>query len=318
MEENKELGKRVANESINTAIVRQSFVPVEEDKLKDKNYMVSVRAALDSYCTMDKNNHRIISQKDLKSMMRKVFNLQVKKINKVIETYLSLGIMNDNGDDTYTLNYIKPFVSLDPETVKYCLTSLSELSFKVYCYLKNKYEQYKKFYDGTCPYRFSVQGKDGLLEVCGYYDNGSDNRKRMNWVLETLQAVGLIEISEPVPFKSDDDSKFVGWYRYLYKVNDRSRIQIKTMLQEYVEGMTYAYSDKYGGEQLPPIYIDGEAYVYDRKAFITGLTAKKMILDERNLPAVETALTFGDVPKYYMDMFTKIENEWGKVSNSGA
>lgn len=79
MEENKELGKRVANESINTAIVRQSFVPVEEDKFKDKNYMVSVRAALDSYCTVDKNNHRIISQKDLKSMMRKMFNLQVKR-----------------------------------------------------------------------------------------------------------------------------------------------------------------------------------------------------------------------------------------------
>lgn len=312
MEENKELGKRVANESIADSVVRQSFVPIAKEKLNNKNYMVSVRAALDSYCTMDKKHRRIISKKDLKNIMRKMFNLQVKKINKVIETYLSLGIMTDNGNDTYILNYIKPFVSLDPETVKYCLTSLSELSFKVYCYLKNKYDQHTKYQDGACPYKFSVQGKDGLLSVCGYHDNGSDNRKRMNWVLETLQAVGLIEISEPIPFKSDDDKKFVGWYRYLYKVNDKSRVQIKTMLQEYVEDGIYIYPDKYEGEQLPPIYIDGETYVYNRKAFITGLTAKKMVLDERNLPAIETAFIYGDVPKYYTEMFSNAESKWQK------
>lgn len=310
MEQNKELGKQVANDKVNGDIVRQAFVPVDEDKLRDKNYMVSIRAALDSYCTVDGDGNRVISKKDLKSMMRKTFNLQVRKIEKVIETYLSLGIMNDNGDGTYTLNYIKPFITLDPETVKYCLTSLSELSFKVYCYLKNRYEQHQKFYSGQSPYTFHIQGKGGLLEVCGYYDNGRNNRQRMNWVLETLQAVGLIEISEPFPHLSNDTGEYNGWYRYLYRVNDRSHIQIKSMLQEYIEDMVYVYPDKYDGEQLPPIFIDGDKYVYDRKAFMTGLTAKKMVKDSRNLPAVEVALTFGDVPKYYLDMFSKVEKEW--------
>ena len=313
MELNKELGKRVASESVMDDIVRQAFVPMGEDKLKDKNYMVSIRAALDSYCELDDNKHRVISKKNLRSIMRKAFKLQVRKIDKVIETYLSLGIMTDNGDETYTLNYIKPFITLDPETVKYCLTSLSELSFKVYCYLKNKYEQHQKYFGTSCYYTFHVQGKSGLLEACGYCDNGRNNRQRMNWVLETLQAVGLIEISEPFPTQKAGTSEYNGWYRYLYKVNDRSHVQIRTMLQEFVEDGIYIYPDKYGGEKLPPLYIDGERYIYDRKAFVTGLTAHKLIEDSRNLPAVQAALTFGDIPKYYLDMFTKVESKWDKV-----
>lgn len=291
-------------------ISRTSYIPIGKELVKDKNYIVSIRALLDNYCKSDKDKHKIISKKDLKSMMRKVFKLQSRKINTVIQTYLDLNILAELDENNYIVNFIKPFVTLDPETVQYCLTTLSDLSFKVYCYLKNMYEL-KDYYDykETEFWKFSVTGHNGLLEACGYYSDSSNNRKKMNWILETLQDVGLISISEPFPLQ-DEEGQFHGWYRYLYAVYDKSNAQKKVQLQEFVEG--YIYPEYRYDKPQAPMYVDGKEYLYTKKIFKNKDMTSKLLEDSRNLDTLEFALMVQDVRGKQAEEFDKVIASWNK------
>lgn len=308
MEEKKE--KAAANLSKAKDITKMSYVPIAKENLKNKNYLTTLRAMLDNYCSSKKvgdNIVKTIKKKDLRSLMRQVFNLQSRKINTVLDTYESLGILSEEDKDTYIVNFVTPFITLDPETVQYCLTTLSELSFKVYCYLKNQYELWSKN-NNYRPWMFSVSGEGGLLEICGYSKNGGvNNKKRMGWVLETLQNVKLIEISDPFPLYKEDGT-IHGNYRYLYKVNDRSVAQIKVALQEFIED--YIYEDYSLEDQPCPLYVDGNVYLYDKKAFSNRVIVNKLLEDSRNLDAITFALNVQDVPRHYVNTFTKREQEW--------
>lgn len=304
MEEKKE--KAAANLAKAKEITKMSYVPIAKENLKDKNYLTTLRAMLDNYCSVKKvgdNIVKTIKKKDLRSLMRQVFNLQSRKINIVLDTYESLGILSEEDEETYVVNFVTPFITLDPETVQYCLTSLSELSFKIYCYLKNQYELWSKN-NNYRPWMFSVSGEGGLLEVCGYSRNaGANNKKRMGWVLETLQNVKLIEISDPFPLYKEDGI-IHGWYRYLYKVN----AQIKVALQDFIEDYVY---EEYSLEDQPyPLYVNGNMYLYDKKAFGNRVIVNKLLEDSRNLDAITFALNMQDVPRHYINTFTKKEEEW--------
>lgn len=204
-------------------IGQKAYIPVDKDMLDKKNYVVNVRAAMDSYCRQI-DDKRVISKDRLRWIMRQGLGLQSRKINAVINTFLDLGIISEYDKENYVVEFIKPFITLNPETVSYCLNVLSDLSFKVYCYLSSMY-QFHQNGNYSSPWKFSVSGDRGLLGICGYSDTGA-NKKKMNWILETLQEIGLVDISDPVPEK-DISGRFRGWYRYLYRVNDRSNIQVK-------------------------------------------------------------------------------------------
>lgn len=306
--------EKIADLSTIGDLSRTSYIPIDKELIKNKNYIVSLRALLDNCCHVTENKDKIISKKMLRSLMRKVFNLQSNKIKTVISVYEELGIISEYDNDTYIVNFITPFISLNPETVQYCLTTLSELSFKVYCYLKNIYDYHIEQGFDT-PLMFSVSGSGGLLERCGYYGDSSANRKKMNWILETLQNVGLIEVSNAFPVK-DDNGKFHGWYRQLNKVNDRSKAQYRVELQAYTENFfNQDYPENY---QPSPMYIDKKKYIYNREAFKDKETFRKMLMDKRNLGAFEDGLNFQDVPRSSIAVIENMIEQWSKVSNSGA
>lgn len=285
---------------------RMSYVPIQKDIIKHKEYLATVRALLDNVCEYD-GDERIISEKDLKAVMRQIFDLRKRKIDAVVRVYEELEILTKREDGMYVINFMKPFVSLNPQTVQYCLTTLSELCFKVYCYLKYMYDYHlDKGYN--TPLTFSVQGENGLLSVCGYCDNGSDNRKKMNWVLETLQKVGLIEISAPTPIK-DESNSFHGWYRVLYKVNDKSSAQFEVELQEFIEGHVY---QEYPLDCQPsPMFVDRKKYLYNKDAFKDRKVFYKLLLDKRNKDAFEDALIFDEIPKNNVESVERVVRQWG-------
>lgn len=289
------------------AITKEAFVPVKEEMVSNKNYRTDIRAALDSYCTWEKEENgfkKTIAADDLKKMMRRVFKLQARKVRTVIETFCDLGILTQTKDGDYVVEFITPFVKLDPETVRYCLTTLSALSFKVYCYLKFIYD-YRKSKDKRAQIHFSVSGERGLLAKCGYASSGSDNRKMMNWVLDTLSDVGLIRITDPYPVK-DGEGKFHGWRRDLIEVSDKSKAQAKSELvpwEEEFENLTYTE-----GSKMPAMWIGGKKYLYDKKKVKKYLP--QLIQDSRNYHALDVASLYGDLLGDDISLCLEMMEKW--------
>lgn len=288
---------------------KNSYVPVGKEIIMNKNYLVGVRAFIDNRCEMI-DDKRIISKSSLDSIMSGVFGLRKRKAKKVLDVYRELGVISEYDNEHWVVNFLKPFVTLDPETVEYCLNALSDTSFKVYCYLKSAYSYHVSKYPDL-PFTFSVSGKDGLLERCGYYGDNNHNRKMMNQILETLREVKLIEITDPFPVR-DADGVYKGWYRQLIGVYDRSSPQMRVELQDYEEN--HKYSDYYAYAPRP-MYVGDRKCLYDKAAFNDHTTLSRLLEDDRNYDALNDGLIFEDVPKASQNRVESVLREWEKLES---
>lgn len=283
--------------NVKLEITQQAFVPVDKGLLRNKQYMVNLRAIIESYSCM-KDDKKVIAKDRMRWIMRQGMNLSYKKINSVINAFLDLGLISEYDNDNYVIEFIKPFIVLEPETINYCIDVLSELSFKVYCYLMGMYQLHLNG-NYNSPWRFCISGEKGLLRVCGYSDSAA-NKKKMGWVLETLQKVGLIEISTPLPFQGLD-GHYQGWYRYLYKVNSISHPQKivteNTVVQEYLKPRLYNGTN--------------DSYDYSIKWFDSNTMLDTPLLkDKRNKEALEYALKQGDIPSERIEIVKSTLASW--------
>ena len=280
----------VKNEDALGEIAYASYVPVDKTMMKNKSYRVDVRSVLESYCkvtkTKDGSYIRKIADKELRKVMRRAFGMRKDKVNKVIAAYLNEGVLDLHDNGEYSINFIKPFAYLDPETIRYCLLNLSSIEFKVYCYLKMMYDAQKSVRKRGCP-KVSVSGKNGLLALCGYADSGSDNRKMMNGVLERLRDKKLANVTDPYPFRGMD-GQYRGWYRNVLEVNDMAAYIASEELVPWKEEFRNDSTDEY---YLFPMYIKDKAYLYDETK--VGKLLDQLLLDERNLKALDTATLYG-------------------------
>lgn len=288
---------------------KNSYVPVGKEIIMNKDYLVGVRAFMDDRCEMI-DGKRVISKSSLDSIMSGVFGLRKRKAKKVLDVYRELGVISEYDNEHWVVNFLKPFVTLDPETVEYCLNVLSDTSFKVYCYLKSAYSYHVSKYPNL-PFTFGVSGKDGLLERCGYYGDSGPNKKMMNQILETLREVKLIEITDPFPVR-DADGVYKGWYRQLIGVYDRSSPQMRVELQDYEEDHEYS---KYYDYAPSPMYVNGRKCLYDKAAFNDLTILSSLFEDDRNYDALNDGLVFQDVPKGSQKNVESAMKEWEKMES---
>ena len=269
---------------------RNSYIVTEKRYMEKKNYMVSVKAALDNACSIEKvedgGYRRTISKSDFKSMLKDFLKLSRRKVDAVVGTFEELGIIIPVDDSEYEVSQYNSYLLLEPKTVKFCLDNLSELAFKVYCYLRSKYLAHVEM-GFAQHFRFSISGKGGLLEVCGYASNGR-NKDKMRECLKVLEKLKLIEISEPFPAKGAEDN-YIGWYRYLYRVNDRSNVT-REIEEERRKGIE---------ESAPKVKLFGKWREY-RKAYVEAdekvdYESMPIFQDSENANAVMWALERGDI-----------------------
>ena len=271
-------------------ITQASYVPVDKGIMKNKNYRADVRSILESCCKVTKKQDgsyiRTITDKKLRKIMRRAFGMRKVNVDKTIAAYLNEGVLSFYGNEEYTINFVKPFAHLDPGTLKYCLINLSSVEFKVYCYLKMMHDAQKSVRKKGCS-KVSVSGKNGLLALCGYANSGSANRKMMNGVLENLRDKNLVKITDPYPFR-DKEGQYRGWYRNVLEVNDMTATFAKEELVPWKEEFRQDSTDEY---YFFPMYVKDEAYRYDENKVSKFLD--QLLLDERNLKALDTATLYG-------------------------
>lgn len=270
---------------------RNSYIITDRKHMREKNYMVSAKAALDNACSIEETDsdsyRRTIGKKDFKRVLKDFLKLNRRKVDAVVSTFEELGIIVPINDREYEVSQYNSYLLLEPKTVKFCLDNLSELAFKVYCYLRSKHlvhieMGYPQFY------KFSVSGKGGLLEVCGYSDSGQ-NKDKMRECLKVLEKLKLIEVSDPFPAKGPD-GVYVGWYRYLYRVNDRSNVT-----QEIEEEKRRGIEDG----RVPRVRLCGKWHTYD-KGYVEAdgridYGSMPIFQDPENRNAVMWALERGDI-----------------------
>lgn len=271
-------------------ITQASYIPIKRDIMENKNYRVDVRSVLESHCKVAKMKDgsyvKRIADKELRKVMRRAFGMRKDKINKVIAAYLNEGVLTFGDEGEYVISYLKPFVYIDAETLRYCLSTVSGLAFKVYCYLKMMSEAQARTHRPGFP-RVSVSGEKGLLALCGYATSGSSNRRMMNDVLESLRDSGLIRISDPYPVRTRG-GVFNGWYRDVIDVRSVVEPQADTELVPWKEEFRSESTDEY---YLFPMYIEDKAYRYDEDK--VGMFLDQLLLDERNFKALDTATLYG-------------------------
>ena len=199
-------------------IKRKVYIDINPELLKEKNYVIAAKCVLDNYYKYnDKTKERTITKYLVKKKLRDELGFKRGKITSIVEVFERTGVVELIDDKTYLITMPHHYVLLEPWTAQFCLESLDNIGFKIYCFLLGKMNMRRNL-DLPQKYRFSINGKNGLLELCGYADTGANNKK-VNEQLKILGDTRLVDFSDPVPMK-DKKGKWCGWYRELLDVRD--------------------------------------------------------------------------------------------------
>lgn len=197
------------------------LISVAEEHMKDKKYNPQV--SLVGYIKGFIDDSQLkVSKKELKKGLKEVTRLTYHKLNVVIEAYLQLQLLIEDGD-YYIFNPIEaPFVGLQGETIRFCAEHMGVLDLKVYLYLMNKYQLNcigKQNGRYTENYFFS---KREIAVALGYAGNKESNIRSINRSLELLADTGLIVYSESKRRQGHN-----GYYHELYIVRQYSSTHLK-------------------------------------------------------------------------------------------
>lgn len=158
----------------------------QDSRMKVKNYElfgIGV-AVLDTYV---EDQERRINKKELKNrLMKNKFTSHTA--NVFINTMLELDVFVEDGEDLIIAPITSNnFIRLSADLVRFCINVLSPFAFKLYCYLKRKYDLH--VYKGyTENFMFT---NSSLLEDMGW-SRCQTNIDRLNDSLSVLEELGLI------------------------------------------------------------------------------------------------------------------------------
>ena len=145
--------------------------------------------------------------------------LGIKKARIVLQTFLDLEILKEF-EGKYLLNDVQPhFIRLKISTIKFCLNFLNADAFKVYCYLKNKYDMHV-YYQYDDNYFFT---KKELMIMMGYNPDSPSTKRKINDILSGLYELELIRYNPEFVCKHGQCG---GRYYELYKVNEECPAQL--------------------------------------------------------------------------------------------
>lgn len=215
---------------------------VSDEVLSNKNYeLMPLAGTYFMDCTFVEKE-KVVRQTEFKTYLKSVLHKSYYKINKLIETYLCLGAMRDDGNGNYIISPVNiKFVGLTKVTALYFIEHMSDFDLKIYCYLLNKYNIHQQYHHRDY-FHFS---KAGLLKALGYA-NKQENVYKVDITLKLLEKLNLIEYSH----ESHGIAGHHGVYMDLYKVNQYSNVQIE-VAQEW------ANKDIIDNEVLEQIALPG-------------------------------------------------------------
>lgn len=200
------------------------LISVSNEHMKNKQYDPQLYlASFNKGYIIEKNGntYHYVDKKELRDSIKNMLHKTYYKCNVLIKTYIDLGLIVET-DEFYVFNAVdKPFVGLTADNVKFCLDYLTELPFKVYCYLMSKYTKHlyvKETYGKNENYFFS---KTEIALALGYSKKES-NILLIQRALAVLEDVGLIKIS-----KSYQRPGHKGYYHELYWVKQYSKTQVR-------------------------------------------------------------------------------------------
>ncbi len=191
---------------------KEMLLSMKEEKLQNQNYNMSALALANMTGYINKiENYRVFSKTQFIGLLKTRLKLSKHKSNVILDTFQELGCIEINGDECHLLPVIgNCFLKIDFRTAQFCLNSMTPLTFKIYCYLLNKYN-INQNYNYVENYFFS---KMELLRMSGYTDTGA-NKRMITDCLAALRKLELIEYNEESVYKKG----YRGRYFELYKVN---------------------------------------------------------------------------------------------------
>lgn len=258
------------------------FLSVKDEKMQNREheFLPLTHAYFSSYL---QDGKRVISQKEFKRLLRQTLHKRGPKIEKMINAYLMLGTIIEDGENYIISKAEDKFVKLTISTAQFCIENLSELSMKVYCYLLNK-KQIHDRYNYKENYFFS---KSELLRAVGY-SRGGKTELKLEQALALLENLGLIEYNH----QSVGRPGVHGLYLELYNVNQYSNVQKEAAKNFIGEGKTI--SDPYVAQQV----------------CIPGVDLRKVQLAGEAKTWLEMgAYTLDCLPQKYLDAYKEVYNE---------
>lgn len=191
---------------------KEMLLSMKEEKLQNQNYNMSALALANMTGYINKiENYRVFSKTQFIVLLKRRLKLSKYKSNVILDTFQELGCIEINGDECHLLPVAgNCFLKIDFRTAQFCLNSMTPLTFKIYCYLLNKYN-INQNYNYVENYFFS---KMELLRMSGYTNTGA-NKRIITDCLAALKKLELIEYNEESVYKKG----YRGRYYELYKVN---------------------------------------------------------------------------------------------------
>lgn len=186
---------------------------VEINKLDDKRYEPDILYFVVAYSWMDEDV-RYIKKKELRKVLMKALNINSRKVTRLINNFIALGILEIKGYDYIVHKAKPPYLNIPIPTVKFCLEHMGDLDFKIYCVLLNMYNKHE-YYGYKENYFFT---KKELLESIGYI-NDSHNLHIVDEALVILKKLGCIAYAGPKRKKQADGRLSKGYYFELLHVN---------------------------------------------------------------------------------------------------
>lgn len=265
------------------------FIKVADETMSVRNYNPSL-SVVASQVGYIKNTYRIIKKTEYKALLRTKLKLSRYKVDKLIQVYIDLDLITEEGE-YYKFNPIqKNFIKLTLPTALYFLDNLSDYVFKVYCWFLNKYEIHLKRYYNSDNFFFSIKQ---IIEGIGY-SKTSTSWSRMMEALNTLEQLGYISYNHNKVGRPGHH----GLYHELYWVKKYGKAQIKA-----TEDLIEHYAEEVTEDMLPRLIATDKVQLKRLEQ------SNKILTDQQKADQVKAGMkyfSFESWDKDYQDAFIEI------------
>ena len=218
---------------------QEVLVEMEDQLVHNKDYQPIIRFiaySMDGELDTQEEVWRV-EKKEFRAILKEKTKWTNYYVRKFIQVYVDMGVIKEVGKyyEFSKVDTSLAWTKLDIGTVIYCLKYLNDIIIKIYCLLLYRYNKYV-YYNLKNP--FPQPFKFSRAQVCrgiGLSDRWQDNLTKIDFALETLASLNLIDY-DPGPFyEYDPELDVTTPWMILYKVNQYSDPQknvAKTIIKE--------------------------------------------------------------------------------------
>ena len=244
------------------------LLSVEENKMSNKYYELLPLAATHLMERKVVDNVVMVPKKVFRAYLKHKLHKTYYMIDKVIDTYLCLGVLEEQEDYYIIAPVTSNFVGLPVATIIYFLDHLSDMAFKVYCYLLAKYNINQTYHLPT--FRFS---KKQVLEGIGL-SRCQENLYKLNEILNILEQLDLIKYNHTPHYVEGMN----GRYMELYWVKKYANAQM-TSAKEWAQNESIDSLEVLTKVSLPGVELSEENQKKVEQLYVVNGNKKVKLFD---------------------------------------